>query len=100
MRYYQYSRPHRRYLKAHLPFDALPVYEAWNSFTLGAMPPVSFHNHFANFRADVIRRYNELSRADERFGDDWLPKVLRSSSRTGLPMEAVRLETKAHRSSA
>ena len=34
---------------------------------------MSLHNHFANFSADVIRRNNEVSSADEKFGDDWLP---------------------------
>jgi aryl sulfotransferase len=70
------AQTHRRYLKTHLPFDALPVYEGVKFIHVGRDgrdAAMSFHNHFANFRPDVIQRYNELSRADEKFGDDWLP---------------------------
>jgi aryl sulfotransferase len=67
---------HRRYLKTHLPFDALPVYEGVKFIHVGRDgrdAAMSYHNHLANFSADAIRRLNELSQADEKFGDDWLP---------------------------
>lgn len=70
------AQTHRRYLKTHLPFDALPVYDGVKFIHVGRDgrdAAMSFHNHFANFRPEVIRLYNELSRADEKFGDDWLP---------------------------
>jgi aryl sulfotransferase len=34
---------------------------------------MSLHNHLANFSPDAIRRHNEVSRADEKFGDDRPP---------------------------
>jgi aryl sulfotransferase len=70
------AQTHRRYLKTHLPFDALPVYEGVKFIHVGRDgrdAAMSLHNHYANFRADAIRRFNELSRTDEKFGDDWLP---------------------------
>jgi aryl sulfotransferase len=70
------TQTHRRFLKTHLPFDALPVYEGVKFIHVGRDgrdAAMSFHNHLANFTVDVIRRFNELSRADEKFGDDWLP---------------------------
>jgi aryl sulfotransferase len=70
------AQTHRRYLKTHLPFDALPVYEGVKFIHVGRDgrdAAMSFHNHLLNFRPEVIRLYNELSRADEKFGDDWLP---------------------------
>jgi aryl sulfotransferase len=33
---------------------------------------MSYHNHLANFSLDSIQRINAVSRADEKFGDDWL----------------------------
>lgn len=70
------AQTHRRYLKTHLPFDALPVYAGAKFIHVGRDgrdAAMSLHNHFANFRDDAIRSFNELSRADEKFGDDWLP---------------------------
>ena len=70
------AQTHRRYLKTHLPFDALPVYEGVKYIHIGRDgrdAAMSFHNHLANFSHDAIRRNNEVSQADEKFGDDWLP---------------------------
>jgi aryl sulfotransferase len=70
------GQTHRRYLKTHLPFDALPVYEGVKYIHIGRDgrdAAMSFHNHLANHSRDIIRQLNELSRADEKFGDDWLP---------------------------
>jgi len=70
------AQTHRRFLKTHLPFDALPVYEGEKFIHVGRDgrdAAMSFHNHLANFSADAMRQLNEVSRADEKFGDDWLP---------------------------
>jgi aryl sulfotransferase len=70
------AQTHRRSLKAHLPFDALPVYQGVKYIHIGRDgrdAAMSFHNHLANFSADMIQRHNEVSRADEKFGDDWPP---------------------------
>jgi len=70
------AQTHRRYLKTHLPFDALPVYEGVKYIHIGRDgrdAAMSFHNHLANHSQDIIRQLNEVSRADEKFGDDWLP---------------------------
>jgi aryl sulfotransferase len=70
------AQTHRRFLKTHLPFDALPVYEGVKFIHIGRDgrdAAMSLHNHMANFSADAIRRLNEVSRADEKFGDDYLP---------------------------
>ena len=47
------AQTHRRFLKTHLPFDALPVYEGVKFIHVGRDgrdAAMSFHNHFANFR--------------------------------------------------
>jgi aryl sulfotransferase len=70
------AQTHRRYLKTHLPFDALPVYEGVKFIHVGRDgrdAAMSLHNHMVNFSAEAIRRLNEVSQADEKFGDDWLP---------------------------
>jgi aryl sulfotransferase len=70
------AQTHRRFLKTHLPFDALPVYEGEKFIHVGRDgrdAAMSLHNHHVNFSTDAIRRHNEVSRDDEKFGDDWLP---------------------------
>jgi aryl sulfotransferase len=70
------AQAHRRYLKTHLPFDALPVYEGVKFIHVGRDgrdAAMSFHNHLTHFSVEAIRRLNEVSRGDQKFGDDWLP---------------------------
>ena len=58
------AQTHRRYLKTHLPFDALPVYEGVKFIHVGRDgrdAAMSLHNHFANFRA---RRHSAVQRIE------------------------------------
>ena len=66
------AQTHRRFLKTHLPFDALPVYDGVKFIHVardGRDAAMSLHNHLLNFTAGGMRRINEVSIADEKFGD-------------------------------
>ncbi|QGN53886.1 sulfotransferase domain-containing protein [Novosphingobium sp. Gsoil 351] len=66
------SQTHRRFLKSHLPFDALPHFEGIRYIHVardGRDAAMSFFNHKANYTAETIGRLVELSNADPKFGD-------------------------------
>jgi aryl sulfotransferase len=66
------SQTHRRFLKSHLPFDALPYYEGVKYIHVardGRDAAMSFFNHKANYSDESIARFAEISDADPRFGD-------------------------------
>ena len=66
------SQTHRRFLKSHLPFDALPQYEGVKYIHVardGRDSAMSFFHHKSNYTADTIARLTELSNADPKFGD-------------------------------
>lgn len=66
------SQEHRRFLKSHLPFDALPYYEGVKYIHVardGRDAAMSFFNHKANYTPEVIARFVEISDADPKFGD-------------------------------
>jgi aryl sulfotransferase len=76
------AQTHRRFLKTHLPFDAVPVYEGVKFIHVardGRDAAMSFHNHLFNFTAGTLERLSEISRNDPKFGDDY-PAVPESAA--------------------
>ena len=72
------SQTHRRFLKSHLPFDALPFYQGVKYIHVardGRDAAMSFYNHKANYLPDTVARFREISRNDPKFGDDDYPFV-------------------------
>ena len=66
------SQTHRRFLKSHLPFDALPHYEGVKYIHVardGRDAVMSFFNHKANYTPEMVERWVELSNTDPKFGD-------------------------------
>lgn len=66
------SQSHRRFLKSHLPFDALPYYEGVKYIHVardGRDAAMSFFNHKSHYTAESIARFAELSNEDPKFGD-------------------------------
>ena len=68
------AQTHRRFFKTHLPFDALPVYAGMKFIHVardGRDAALSLHNHLANFTPEALAMLDEVSMADERFGDPY-----------------------------
>ena len=65
---------HRRFLKSHLPFDALPVHPGMKFIHVardGRDAAMSFHNHLLNFSAQALEMLDQVSLADPKFGDPY-----------------------------
>ena len=70
------AQTHRRFLKAHLPYDALPVYEGVKFIHVardGRDAAMSYHNHQSAYSADMIKRITDISLADPKFGTPYKP---------------------------
>lgn len=68
------AQTHRRFFKTHLPFDALPVYAGVKFIHVardGRDAALSLHNHLANFTPEALAMLDEVSVADEKFGDPY-----------------------------
>jgi aryl sulfotransferase len=66
------SQQHRRFLKSHVPFDSLPVYEGVKFIHVardGRDAAMSFFNHKLNYTDDVIEHMSQITMADPKFGD-------------------------------
>ena len=66
------SQTHRRFLKSHLPLDALPLYEGVKYIHVardGRDAAMSFFHHKSNYTTESIAQFVELSNADPKFGD-------------------------------
>jgi aryl sulfotransferase len=64
------AQTHRRFLKAELPFDSLPVWDSVKYIHVardGRDVCWSMHNHVLGFRPEVQRRRAELAARDPRF---------------------------------
>jgi aryl sulfotransferase len=62
----------RRYLKSHLPYEALPVFEGMKFIHVardGRDSAMSFHNHMRTFTPFARENANQVSLADPKFGD-------------------------------
>lgn len=65
------AQTHRRFLKSHLPYDALPVYEGAKFIHVardGRDAAMSFHNTMASYTPIALARYDKVSLADPKFG--------------------------------
>lgn len=63
------SQARRRYLKAHLPYDALPIYRGVKIVHVardGRDAAMSLHNHFLGFSDFARARYAEINRDDAK----------------------------------
>lgn len=63
---------HRRFLKSHLPYDALPVHEGVKFIHVardGRDAAMSFFNHKANYTPEIVEQFVQISLADPKFGD-------------------------------
>jgi aryl sulfotransferase len=62
----------RRYLKSHLPYDSLPVFEGVKFIHVardGRDSAMSFHNHMRTFTPFARENANQVSLNDPKFGD-------------------------------
>ena len=65
------GQQHRRFLKSHLPFDALPVYDEVRYIHVGRDPRdacTSFMDHFNNFTADAWADVDRVGLGDPTIG--------------------------------
>ena len=64
------SQTHRRFLKSHLPYDALPIYAGVKIIHVardGRDAAMSFHNHKLNYTDELIERAGEILADDPKF---------------------------------
>ncbi|HZZ90410.1 MAG TPA: sulfotransferase domain-containing protein [Caulobacteraceae bacterium] len=62
-----------RYLKSHLPYEALPVYEGVKFIHTardGRDSAMSFHNHIRGFLPHMVEVIRQVSLNDPKFGDE------------------------------
>lgn len=67
------AQSHRRFLKSHLPFDALPFYEGVKYIHVardGRDAAMSFFNHKAHYTPEILARMLEVARSDPKFCDE------------------------------
>lgn len=65
------GQAHRRYLKSHLPFDALPVYEGVKYIHVardGRDAAMSFHHHKLNMTDEVMAIIDAIGLSDPKHG--------------------------------
>lgn len=65
------GQAHRRAVKSHLPFDALPVYDEMKYIHVardGRDSCMSFHNHFTNFKQKALGDLDRIGLSDETIG--------------------------------
>jgi aryl sulfotransferase len=70
------TQTHRRFLKSHLPYDALPVYEGVKFIHVardGRDAALSYYNHYASYTPAAIERHNTVTLADPKFRQAFLP---------------------------
>jgi aryl sulfotransferase len=68
------AQTHRRAMKSHLPFDALPIYDdvKYIHTTRGGLDAcLSFHNHFLNFTPQAIGSIQRIAREDGDTSSPW-----------------------------
>jgi aryl sulfotransferase len=66
------GQSHRRFLKTHLPYDALPIYDGVKFIHVardGRDAALSFHNHLFNRIAAGKEAFDAISLADPKFND-------------------------------
>ncbi|HEX2592167.1 MAG TPA: sulfotransferase domain-containing protein [Rhizomicrobium sp.] len=71
------AQTHRRAMKSHLPFDALPIYDEVKYIHTargGLDACFSFHNHFLNFTPGAIANIAAIDKSDG--GDGEIPETI------------------------
>jgi aryl sulfotransferase len=67
------AQSHRRFLKSHLPFDALPFYEGVKYIHVardGRDAAMSYFNHKTNYTPEIVTRMREVAQSDPKFRDE------------------------------
>ena len=62
------QQTHRRFLKAHLPYDALPIHDHVRYIHVardGRDAALSYHRHLLGLRDEIIARFDAVGRTDE-----------------------------------
>ena len=82
------AQTHRRFLKSHLPFDGLPIFDEVKYIHVardGRDALMSWHNHDNAYLPEVIARLDANGAADETIGKPYPPRVAdpRTSSTAG-----------------
>lgn len=65
------AQTHRRFMKAHLPFNALPIHDQVRYISVGRDgrdAALSFHNHASRFSSDMLERLDAIGLEDETLG--------------------------------
>ncbi len=65
------AQTHRRFLKSHLPFDALPLYDQVRYIHVARDPrdaAMSFSNHYNSFTPAALAKFDEIGISDETIG--------------------------------
>jgi len=65
------AQTHRRAVKSHLPFDALPIYDEMRYIHVardGRDACMSFHNHYTNFTPRALESMDKIGMEDETIG--------------------------------
>ena len=68
------AQTHRRFLKTHLPYDAIPVYEGMKIIHVardGRDAAMSLHNHLGSFTPGARELLDQISLGDPQFGDQY-----------------------------
>jgi len=63
------AQTHRRFIKTHLPFDSVPIYEGVKYIHVardGRDACISMHNHMLGFRPEMLARMAEAAKADPK----------------------------------
>ncbi len=72
------AQTHRRFLKAHLPFDGLPIYDEVKYIHVardGRDALMSWHNHDAAWLPELIARLDANGLGDETIGRAYPPRL-------------------------
>ncbi len=70
------AQRHRRFVKSHLPFDALPVFDEVRYIHVardGRDACMSMHNHAMNYTPDMLAQFSAIGRGDETIGKPMPP---------------------------
>jgi aryl sulfotransferase len=65
------AQDHRRFLKAHLPADGLPIYDEIKYVHVardGRDACISFHNHYLSFAPEMLQAFDQIGLKDETIG--------------------------------
>lgn len=96
------AQTHRRAVKSHLPFDALPIYDEMKYIHVardGRDACMSFHNHYTNFTQSALDNLDRIGAQDETIGRP-LPRLPDEPRDFFLNWIKPAAETNAHTANA